>query len=692
MKKKQIRTRYVPDPEKTPKKSAVNKPTKKLSLKYVGFSLIFLFILIGFLFYTFDIFGITGKVSFGNVGLTILAPQLGIAIDSPGNTTYNFTTGDNYAIEINVSATYDLGISAWWYTLEDLTSNQTINDSIIFTPNTTINAVRFSNNLTIYANDTSNNINSTSVVFYVYVPNVAPIIRDIGSQIIACEDTSFSYEFNATDQDGDNLTTSISPSNPFYLTSATRINSTDLSATIYSGTLGKSDLGSYDEVVSVNDNFNATCCVDSENTNITVVEINNPPSLANIGVQTVYTQGDNASFYKELQITDTESGNRSSGNFTFNLTFLSGGKFFDITPLGIMNFTANDSIVNVHNISICTTDLSLPNPHQNISSCGQDGLNQTTCKNFSLTVTNNNRNPTITTNYPSNLTQASSGASTISFNISEYDPDGTIPDTYWYVDNVFQELDTGSSNDEFDYSFGCGVSGEHTVSVIITDGLVNDTIEWTIAVEESSCSVDGSEGGGGGGTSIYTCNIKWTCNPWEVCQDTKKSLEVGVLTGDDYRLVDNDCSENNWNDNVCGFQIRRCFDINNCNLTIKKPLEMQGCHFTVNPNCNDNIKNCHDGDCELLIDCGGPCNKCPTCSDNKQNQGEEDVDCGGPCPWKCSSEKPLADVLTKDTFKIIIYITILFVLMFLIITKVMRVVHLGVRLGGAKRRRKSKKK
>ena len=34
---------------------------------------------------------------------------------------------------------------------------------------------------------------------------------------------------------------------------------------------------------------------------------------------------------------------------------------------------------------------------------------------------------------------------------------------------------------------------------------------------------------------------------------------------------------------------------------------------------------------ETGIDCGGPCEVCPTCDDGIKNQGETKVDCGGPC-------------------------------------------------------------
>ncbi|MEM7824340.1 MAG: hypothetical protein QW227_03140, partial [Candidatus Aenigmatarchaeota archaeon] len=63
------------------------------------------------------------------------------------------------------------------------------------------------------------------------------------------------------------------------------------------------------------------------------------------------------------------------------------------------------------------------------------------------------------------------------------------------------------------------------------------------------------------------------------------------------------------------------------------------------PSCNDNIKNCHHGSCEILPDCGGPCPPCPTCNDgikncHKDGSCEEGIDCGGPCPVCVNPEKP----------------------------------------------------
>jgi hypothetical protein len=59
--------------------------------------------------------------------------------------------------------------------------------------------------------------------------------------------------------------------------------------------------------------------------------------------------------------------------------------------------------------------------------------------------------------------------------------------------------------------------------------------------------------------------------------------------------------------------------------------------YSPEPNCFDGLQNCHDGSCEILTDCGGPCPLCPTCSDDIKNchvngECEERIDCGGPCP------------------------------------------------------------
>jgi hypothetical protein len=339
-----------------------------------------------------------------------------------------------------------------------------------------------------------------------------------------------------------------------------------------------------------------------------------------------------------------------------------------------MNYTSNESQIGVYNITVCVNDTGIANPFSGIlGNCSQDGSSIVSCDDFSLTVTNENRAPTIIDYYPVNLSLSVQGTQNIVFNVTNYDPDGTVPDTYWYVDNSFEQYDSGNLTEDFRYSFGCGVQGLHTVKVEVTDGLLNDSIEWDFDVSLIGCSSPkgGVGGGGGAGGGISGCQEKWVCGDWKVCQNAKKSLEKGALTGADYRKVEQACIDDGWDERFCGVQFRNCHDSNSCNKSLKRPQEVRSCYFLSQPSCGDGIKNCHDGSCELLIDCGGPCPSCPTCSDNMQNQGEEGIDCGGPCPWKCPVEKPL---IKKPRFKyFLIFIILALAILIVVIIKLRRI-------------------
>ena len=125
--------------------------------------------------------------------------------------------------------------------------------------------------------------------------------------------------------------------------------------------------------------------------------------------------------------------------------------------------------------------------------------------------------------------------------------------------------------------------------------------------------------------------------------------------------------------NKFGFQITTCFDLANCSNNIPKipkPIESRICYFTENPSCRDGITNCHNGACELLVDCGGPCGACPTCSDGIQNQGEKNIDCRGPCPYLCEFESPIKSI----SFVIVLLAILALIVLIFIFYKAIKII------------------
>ncbi|MFA7707763.1 MAG: hypothetical protein WCX73_02330 [Candidatus Pacearchaeota archaeon] len=564
-----------------------------------------------------------------NTGIVdvLINSNFNIQIYSPEAITYNFSVGSNYTIYLNVSSNGE--VSAWWYDLIDLRHNRDVYKNISFTPNTTFNAVRWENQLNVYALDNGGNLFNKTVLFDVFVNNSSPQIGEINSSIYVCEGNYLAYLFEVTDIDEDILISDISPKNPFYVQFADYNNLSSFNYYVFSGFLRKTHVGEYEETVSFSDED----YVDSAIINISVIEINNAPMMKNIGVQTIWSQGENNSFDYKTLVSDVEDGNQDQGILKFNISF-SGIKLFNISSNGVMNFTANSSYLGVYNISVCVNDTGIPNPSEYIGICGQNGSSITVCKNFSLTITNENRAPEILDYFPSNLSFSAGSEDILSFNVITKDADGTIPDAYWYVDDIFKEYDAGSLNNSFVYIFGCGVSGNHTIKVRITDGVLEDSMQWNLTINPTVCpqgvSEGGGGGGGGGGGKLY-CQERWAWEEWPQCKNFKDSIGLGELSLEQEFLIKERCSLFNWEDDVCGYQIRTGQDLNLCNYNLTREGTIQECYYTKNPSCSDNIKNCHDDLCEVLTDCGGPCNACPSCSDGIKNQGEEEVDCGGPC-------------------------------------------------------------
>ena len=657
---------------------------------------------------------ITGKViETGYVRLTVEGAPKIITIHSPENTTYNFDKGDTYFIDLNVSRDFFIeNNSNWTYWLYDLKHGEYIYEGNIFTPNITVPFVRWGNVLTVSVEEEDADWVNNSIVFTVYIPNSAPLIQNFSEKIFVCESEEIhnldDSQFNVWDIDEEDFSSpddyDINGWDVFGLSSSFKISNYITPFRIISGPMSKANLRSYIVPILVFDSYGLPA---SNVTNITVIEINNAPEIFvdervkvdGIGAQTIYMTGANSVFVHQMNVSDTEDGWSSDGNLTFNFT-------------GDLNFNFNSSTGNMsyvpqegdyglgddsktYELTVCALDNALSSVHENFSICSDRGYssdNLSVCDDFTLTITNENRVPSIDIYSPTTLTFSIPGTTTNLFGVTVSDADmseGFYPDIDWYIDGVLVESNENEPSDDFSYAFGCGVSGNHNVTAVTSDGPANDSVIWNISVTNVDCPVEtggGSGGGGGGGSTLGgACLEQWLCHGWGLCQNAERSFDAGSLSLEDYSSTKDLCAQNQYDNRFCGFQITKCFDLNQCNNTemkIPKPSELRICYFTENPNCRDGITNCHDNDCELLVDCGGPCGPCPTCSDGKKNQGENGVDCGGPCPYACESESPYGAV----SFVLIGLVIVFLIVVIFILIKLINILRYRFFLVGKKKR------
>jgi hypothetical protein len=501
--------------------------------------------------------------------------------------------------------------------------------------------------------------------------NHIPIIILDDNEIYTCEGGFLNFPFNVVDLDGDTITGSIVPTNPFYLIAGSKPDSFNNPFNIVSGILSKDDAGGvnngfkkYLETILMSDSY----AVASKDVNITVIEINNPPVIDNIGVRTIWTHGDNSIFNYQVRANDIEDGNSNSGKLGFNISFDSV-KLFNISESGTMYFAPNSSQIGVYYIRVCVNDTGILNPHPNISLCNSDGKSLYSCDDFSLTVTDKNRAPEIRDYFPGNLSINFSDGENVYFNLTAHDPDGNKVDVYWYVDEVLRKYDSLVDTSNFSFSYICGFNGDSHIRAVVTDGELNSSVQWNLSVSRAACLPDGPSGGGSGGG--VSCVPKWVCHDWSECQNLKENYDTGKVNYKINTLIKDRCSLFKWEENNCGFQLRDCIDLKKCKSNLSMPGIMQECQYTKNPSCSDGTRNCHNGSCEILTDCGGPCSPCPTCNDGVKNQDEEGIDCGGVCP--VCKEIPLARI---NYFNILMIVSLIFLIFAIIAISILGVKYI----------------
>lgn len=352
---------------------------------------------------------------------------------------------------------------------------------------------------------------------------------------------------------------------------------------VISFTPGQIDVGIHNIIIWVKDPLDL---MDWQGVEFNITDVNDPPNIdPPIGAQTAII---NETYFYDVNATDVDVKPE-----WFNLTFYDNSTFFNISPTtGIIEFFVNETYNGTYAINISVTDGELWDWEE-----------------VSFSVVPINHAPNITSWYPENQTiEINEGQSQL-FWITKFDLDGTIPSTQWYFNGYTL---TGQTGDSYTYYASYTSAGTHNVTVIISDGLLTDYRNWTLIVKDVHITPPPAAPGGvsppTAGPSI--CVEDWRCSEWSVCP-------------------------------VYEIQTRKCWDENECGTVFDKPSEMRPCEYVPEPGCDDGVKNCHHGSCEILVDCGGPCPPCPTCSDKIKNchrmsDGtivcEEGIDCGGPCP------------------------------------------------------------
>lgn len=479
--------------------------------------------------------------------------------------------------------------------------------------------------INISVEDSRNATNSSVFTFIVQNVNDAPLLEAMPDNE-TCEDAAFYYQVNATDQDFQIPNTW----EALYYSDTTDLFVINENTGVISFTPGSSDVGLHSIKIWVSDEDAA----DSKILSLDIIEVNDAPVLQTIGAKTIYT---NDSFNYTAYASDEEDGDTPS-TLRFNLSFISGTKFFGINPVtGLINFTANITLLGAYSVKVWVNDTALASPHANATSACNDGTAKSDFEIFSFTITGENRAPNITYYFPIE-NQTIEETASITFNVTAEDLDGTTTTIYWIQNNVTVQA-TNALSDTYTFTTDYDSAGLYNLTANVSDGELSDSITWNINVtDKTPPSAPSAAGGGGGGGGI--CTELWVCTDWSACQNAT-TQESAIILGDQYEKIIANCSARYIPIGNCGFQTRICNDKNNCKTARSKPTELQVCHYTLAPSCDDGIRNCHGtfNLCEVLVDCGGPCPDCPTCSDGIKNQGEEWTDCGGPC-LPCPVEYP----------------------------------------------------
>ncbi|RMF55884.1 PGF-pre-PGF domain-containing protein [Candidatus Woesearchaeota archaeon] len=300
--------------------------------------------------------------------------------------------------------------------------------------------------LTIFATSRQGAVRNRSIAFRIDAVNDPPYFASYNPSNLNLsidEGTHINFSVNASDPNDNDVITIEWYKNNESLASETS------NFLFETGYVGENSAGIYEIKVVISDGE----YYESLTWKVNVNDINQPPIIEPVGAVTAHT---NELLTLQINATDIDG---DSFVFSDNTTL------FDISESGLINFTPTEE--GTFNVMIIATDTF--NNSANIS--------------VSFTITTTNQAPIISEFYPEEISVEVVEGSSQHFSINGSDPDGTIPFALWYLDN---ELIPDETDYDYDYAPGYFENGSHTLQVVLSDGLLNDTHTWQINVLDSA--------------------------------------------------------------------------------------------------------------------------------------------------------------------------------------------------------------
>ncbi len=284
------------------------------------------------------------------------------------------------------------------------------------------------------------------VVWEIIAVNDAPQFSPALADQEATEDTLFTYNITATDEENDTI---------YYQDNSTLFDINSNTGLI-SFTPSYSDVGTYNIEITINDTVNWTI----GNFTLTINATNHGPNLTFIQNYSIY-QNETISINLTGYDFDNDTVNFSATadfNNWFNVTTINGtNKYQEINASGQINFTPEDDNVGNNSIAVNITD--------------ERGASFT--QNFTLEVINTNDPPNITS-----ISNRSIAANVLfSLQVNGSDPDLDTGDSITYADNT-SIFDINSSNGLISFTPNGTYIGNYSINISVTDsyGLSNYTI------------------------------------------------------------------------------------------------------------------------------------------------------------------------------------------------------------------------